>query len=281
MNEKLKNLDLFLNKYRTMPIYYIVYSNRRCSVDIQINNLLVEKVTECETNGGTAITINHSIFKSGKQNVMVKLSPLYDQNKITENVPFTMKIGYKDYKENGTPWHWILEMPHIQISNNGIPEYFYQADFEANVPYETYGYLNCIDLRQISNIENIVVEKFNEIRTLILNKQYEILQQIQLNKYYELALSLYQKSDDVLKNWQDDIEKYEKANTDDYLEIKDYCIKFYAGGRLVTLEKQTKEFGWFDSALMYIKESDTEWECTSFTMYWGMLKTGNDLVLIR
>lgn len=282
---KIETLDSLLNEYQTKPVYYIVYSNRGCLVDIQVNGFSTEKIMNEEATGEAAVTINTNILRSGKQKVSVKLTPLPEDKVITESKPFTMKIGYQDsmeeLDENADTWHWVLEMPRIEVPENGLEVYEYNGEFEANVPYNAIGYSDCIDLRTIPNIEEMVVKKFQEMRLLIQNRQYKTIQDIQYEKYYDIALTLYQSSSDVLQSWQDDIELYEKADKKDYLEINDYNLVFYADGRLVTLEKQTDKYGWWASALLWIKDDGEYWKGVDFPQRWGIRKGSKDLVLIR
>lgn len=274
--------------YTSKPVYYVEYSSSGCLVDIRINDSSVQKDYNPGAVGGAVITANTAILKSGKQKVTVKLIPYRDETLITEKEPFTMRIGYKDFMDSsgdeGRPWHWVMEMPPIVMPEEGLPYYEWSGEFEAKVPYQVVGWSDCIDLREIPDIEQRVVAKFNEFRQLYIDGKYDELKRLQYSKHYELAVMLYEDENDIEKDFTRSFTEAESQDKSGYQPIEDYNLVFYADGRLVTLEKYDKEFEYYhDSALLWYskKNEDGTADYHSYMLQFGIRKGTNELVLIQ
>lgn len=277
-----------MTSYTSKPVYYVEYSSRGCLVDIRINDSSIQKDYNPGAVGGAVITANTAILKSGKQKVSVRLIPYRDETLITEKEPFTLRIGYKDFMEpsgdEGRPWHWVMEMPPIVMPEEGLPYYEWSGEFEAKVPYQVVGWSDCIDLREIPDIEQRVVAKFNELRQLYIDGKYDELKRLQYSKNYELAVMLYEDENDIEKDHMRNVADGESQDKSGYQPIEDYNLVFYADGRLVTLEKYDKEFEYYhNSALLWYakKNEDGTAGYHSYLLQFGIRKGTNELVIIQ
>lgn len=274
--------------YTSKPVYYVEYSSSGCLVDIRINDSSVQKDYNPGVVGGAVITANTAILKSGKQKVTVRLIPYRDETLITEKEPFTLRIGYKDLIEpsgdEGRPWHWVMEMPPIVMPEEGLPYYEWSGEFEVKVPYQVVGWSDCIDLREIPDIEQRVVAKFNEFRQLLIDGKYDELKRLQYSKNYELAVMLYEDENDIEKDHMRNVADGESQDKSGYQPIEDYNLVFYADGRLVTLEKYDKEFKYYhNTALLWYTEEgeDGSVAYNSYLLQFGIRKGTNELVIIQ
>jgi hypothetical protein len=289
--QDMQKLDSLLASYESQPSYYVEYSNDGCLYDIRINDEYVDKIWTDLSTGGTVCPINTEILYSGKQKVSVKLLPVPGETMIRGIEPFTLRIGHKDFAEQpedgeARTWHWVLEMPKIEIPEEGIPSFEYEAEFEAQVPYRITGWLDCIDLRQIPDIEARVVTEFKRIRQLLLDEKYEEYKMLRHCKFMEIAKAFYFSSEEYQKDWEDDLREFKAASKEEWQEIEDYELVFYANGRLVTLE--SKKYDGYESALlrMVIEDSpyDQEYDDIHAKFYYlhlGIRRGTNEFILLR
>lgn len=278
-----KDLDSLVASYTTMPAYYVDYSNSGCMFEIRINDGYTEKLFDPGNSGGTLLPINTEILKSGKQTFWVRLYPNPGEKVMTAKNPFTLEIGYKDFKvESGTegrPWHSVYKMPPVVVPDSGLPYYEFSGEFEATVPYQIKGWSDCIDLREIPDIEQRVVAKFNELRELRMSKQVDKYNAIVNEKNMELAVCFYKSTSEYDSDIQDDNKNLLNKEAELYQPIEDYNLVFYCDGRLVTLE--SKKLGGFPSSLLWLKEIEGGTRYTVYDMRLGIRQGTNELIPIR
>jgi hypothetical protein len=277
----LKNLDSLLVSYATRPVYYARYGNAGCLFEIRINDVYTEKLTEKGDIGGTLTTINTEILHSGKNTVTVRLYPNPGETVIVDKEPFHLKIGYKDFSlpEGERPWTWVLEMPLVEVPDEGLPYYEYTAEFETKVPYSITGWSDCIDLREIPDIEQRVVDEFKRIRRMFVNQDWTEIEKLLSYKYYDIAVPLYQSSERFTQERADNREDVMESDPQYWQEIEDYELVFYANGRLVTLE--SKKEGGSPSAILWLKKTEKSIKYLYFDMRIGIRKGTNELIPIR
>lgn len=61
-------------------------------------------------------------------------------------------------------WHKVFELPEIKIPEEGLPQIEIEKEFEAQVPYEIKIWDEYVDLREISDIEQKMVEEYERIK---------------------------------------------------------------------------------------------------------------------
>ena len=283
--KNMKTLDALVKSYRTIPNYYIYFTNVGCLYEIRVNDILKAKIWEEGHSGGTSTPINSAILCSGRQRVSVRLYPEPGDSLITSIEPFTLKIGYKDFaEESPRPWHWVWEMPTIEMPEGGVPYYEFEGEFEATVPRVVTGWSDCIDLRNIPDIEQRVVEKFKEIRELMKSKKIEQLTELLAYKRFDIAKAFHETSRELDWKLRGLNRELEEAYPEDWQEIEDYELVFYADGRLATLE--SKKEGGYKSALLRIWEEDIDEKyyylrAVVYEMRLGIRKGTDELIPIR
>ena len=167
-----ENVDSYVYKNESRPVYYAKYGNRGCLFELRINDILITEMTKSTNIGEALITINPTIFKSGRQTVEIHLSPIEGEHVISNKKPFRLEIGYYDSTEEvdesgEATWHTVFTLPDIEIPEKGLPYIDMKGEFEANVPYQYTYWDDCVDLRTIPDIEQKIVKEYEYVRKLI------------------------------------------------------------------------------------------------------------------
>ncbi|MEN9918024.1 MAG: hypothetical protein RL662_460 [Bacteroidota bacterium] len=274
-------LDSLLATYTTRPAYYVRFGNHGCLFDLRINDVYTEKMTYPGRIGSTIEPINTEILRSGTNKVSLRIYPFPGEQVITEQKPFHLEIIYKDFAlpAGKRPWHSVLQMPAITVPAEGLPYYEYEAEFEAEVPYQVTGWSDCIDLRKVPNIEQKLVTEFKRIRQLMVDHKFEDLRKMLETKHYDIGVPLYQSSAYREELWEEYIADIKEAEADEWQPIEDYELVFYADGRLVTLESKKKKG--FPSAIVWIKSGGGRYRYCYFDMRLGIRKGTDKFVPIR
>lgn len=282
----MQNLDSLLNNYTTKPVYYAEFGNRGCFFEIWINGTLMYKHTEKGTIGKTAITINPYILLSGKQTMKIRLFPYPDEETITEENPFRLEIGYNDFAiapspDQQRPWNVAYTLPEIKVPEGGLPHFEVKAEFDAKVPYLIKSWIDCIDLREIPNIEKKVVAEYEYVRELMINQELYKLKEYLAFRDNELSVSLYESKEDCERKWRSYCRDISGTTIEGFQAIEDYELIFSENGRSVML-RSIKEGG-FPSALLWIKydkDNTNEYDYIFFNLCLGIRKGTDKLIAI-
>ena len=65
--ESMEYVDSYVYKNESRPVYYAKYGNRGCLFELRVNDILITEMTKSTNIGEALITINPTIFKSGRQ----------------------------------------------------------------------------------------------------------------------------------------------------------------------------------------------------------------------
>lgn len=277
-----ENVDSYVYKNESRPVYYAKYGNRGCLFELRINDILITEMTKSTNIGEALITINPTIFKSGRQTVEIHLSPIEGEHVISNKKPFRLEIGYYDSTEEvdesgEATWHTVFTLPDIEIPEKGLPYIDMKGEFEANVPYQ-YTWDDCVDLRTIPDIEQKIVKEYEYVRKLIAQKDLEQLKKYFMPSYREFAITIYQTKEDIDLSWNNTCKLIKKYSTSELQSIEEYRIVYSSNGRSVSL--RSNKYGGFPSALVFVKEvnSGAELECGYIELHLGMKKGTDKLI---
>lgn len=233
-----------LKEYSEKRIYYVQVNKGGCRVELDVNDLLLHNdFTEWGSTG--SIPMNLSILKSGKQSLLVKIYPTLQQKTLTDITRLQITVTYgktpnSSIEEQVTVLDWNLPK---EIIDQKLPYYETTLDFDAAVPYDyTYRLDGAVDLRKIPNIEQLALEKMKEIRQLYEAGDVETYWNMVFDKYSQYANSLYQTSEEISEDIEEDINDFntQKKNRE-ILPIDNYEIFFYAEGKIIILlERETR-----------------------------------------
>ena len=278
-----ENVDSYVYKNEGRPVCYAKYGNRGCLFELRVNDILITEMTKSTNIGEALITINPTIFKSGKQTIEVHLSPIKGEEVISNAKPFCLEIGYydstKEVDESGeATWHTVFTLPDIEIPEKGLPYIDMRGEFEANVPYQYTYWDDCVDLRTIPDIEQKIVKEYEYVRKLIAQKDLEQLKKYFMPSYREFAITIYQTKEDIDLSWNNTCKLIKKYSTSELQSIEEYRIVYSSNGRSVSL--RSNKYGGFPSALVFVKEvnSGAELECGYIELHLGMKKGTDKLI---
>ena len=278
-----ENVDSYVYKNESRPVYYAKYGNRGCLFELRINDILITEMTKSTNIGEALITINPTIFKSGRQTVEIHLSPIKGEDVISNAKPFCLEIGYYDSTEEvdesgEATWHTVFTLPDIEIPEKGLPYIDMKGEFEANVPYQYTYWDDCVDLRTIPDIEQKIVKEYEYVRKLIAQKNLEQLKKYFMPSYQEFAITIYQTKEDIDLSWNNTCKLIKKYSTSELQSIEEYRIVYSSNGRSVSL--RSNKYGGFPSALVFVKEvnSGAELECGYIELHLGMKKGTDKLI---
>ena len=228
-----ENVDSYVYKNESRPVYYAKYGNRGCLFELWINLKLTDELTRPRTIGETSIT--------------------------NEN-PFRLEIGYIDFaieanEDEIRPWNVVFTLPSVEVPDEGLPYIELTGEFEATVPYQIKGCSDCIDLRTLPDIEERVVKEYQYVRELIALKKIKELKEYFTERDYEAGVALYESSNDIDNYWNQHVKQRLEMFTKDELQpIEDYRLVFSGNGRSVSLRSKKKKGK--PSALLFIKQED-------------------------
>ena len=278
-----ENVDFYVYKNESRPVYYAKYGNRGCLFELRVNDILMTEMTYTTNIGEALITVNPAIFKSGKQTIEVHLSPIKGEEVISNAKPFCLEIGYydstKEVDESGeATWHTVYTLPEIEMPEKGLPYIDMRGEFEANVPYQYTYWDDCVDLRTIPDIEQKIVKEYEYVRKLIAQKDLEQLKKYFMPSYREFAITIYQTKEDIDLSWNNTCKLIKKYSTSELQSIEEYRIVYSSNGRSVSL--RSNKYGGFPSALVFVKEvnSGAELECGYIELHLGMKKGTDKLI---
>ena len=278
-----ENVDSYVYKNESRPVYYAKYGNRGCLFELRVNDILMTEMTYPTNIGEALITINPTIFKSGRQTVEIHLSPIEGEHVISNKKPFRLEIGYYDSTEEvdesgEATWHTVFTLPDIEIPEKGLPYIDMKGEFEANVPYQYTYWDDCVDLRTIPDIEQKIVKEYEYVRKLIAQKDLEQLKKYFIPSYQEFAITIYQTKEDIDLSWNNTCKLIKKYSTSELQSIEEYRIVYSSNGRSVSL--RSNKYGGFPSALVFVKEvnSGAELECGYIELHLGMKKGTDKLI---
>ena len=278
-----ENVDSYVYKNESRPVYYAKYGNRGCLFELRINDILITEMTKSTNIGEALITINPTIFKSGRQTVEIHLSPIKGEDVISNAKPFRLEIGYYDSTEEvdesgEATWHTVYTLPEIEMPEKGLPYIDMKGEFEANVPYQYTYWDDCVDLRTIPDIEQKIVKEYEYVRKLIAQKDLEQLKKYFMPSYREFAITIYQTKEDIDLSWNNTCKLIKKYSTSELQSIEEYRIVYSSNGRSVSL--RSNKYGGFPSALVFVKEvnSGAELECGYIELHLGMKKGTDKLI---
>ena len=278
-----ENVDSYVYKNESRPVYYAKYGNRGCLFELRVNDILMTEITYPTNIGEALITVNPAIFKSGKQTIEVHLSPIKGEEVISNKKPFRLEIGYYDFAEEVDEsgeriWHTVFTLPDIEIPEKGLPYIDMKGEFEANVPYQYTYWDDCVDLRTIPDIEQKIVKEYEYVRKLIAQKDLEQLKIYFMPSYHEMGITLYQTKEEIELDWKSITDIINKYSTKELQPIEEYRIVFSSNGRSVTLRSKKKNGK--PSALLFVRDvnNGVEFEYGYIELHLGM-KKGTDMLI--
>ena len=241
MEEIIQQELALTQNYTHRPAFGAQVTKNGCKLIIEVEGAQDYRFTD-NTGQSTMLPLNFLLFNAGKKNVIIKVYPRDGEDYLTKYANASVTIyraadkdtSLKDYQQ-------IAEFNLPQgLEEQKLPYYEAKLMIDVDVPF-TYDQelATSINLKNIPNIEQKIVEKYNQIRTICINKD-EI-------KYYKESIhasgivsnTTYENTYEEIKNSY----KRKPMLTDsdsritnrEFLPIENYTIQYYANGKIVAL----------------------------------------------
>lgn len=240
MNEEILS---FQNKYDEKPYYILKIQAQACFLDIFINNIPVFSIA---AQGGISneIPINYEILKSGKQNLKIRLTPLFNKTKLSKEIELDVDAGfYMVQGERNLGEYTQCEtfiLPH-DVKDLELPFFEIEVPFEAKVPWDYSKLL----------VEAQNIQKNPNARKLIdkaVLKLYDALKNKDQKTFNNLYLNLLKRQSDVMYSSDKEIKEYIEylnlSKVKKVLPLPEYEVLFFAEGKLArVISKEIDEDG--------------------------------------
>jgi hypothetical protein len=249
-------LDKQIKKYEEEPMYKMILSSSECSFAILVNDIPLYKFFGRSGGvGATSIPINWNVEKSGKQKITVRMYPKYSETeKINQILGLNAGVKFSIEKEIDGDDKTIFEFktPFKDFDGKGNGGFLYPSKtfyeetiyVDLKVPYELSVLDNAEilfteDSKKLEQLEKEVLAKYNEIRDIYMTGTKEELANVNYNKEKRLAQQMYLNEAEIKDGWDNDYQFRTDSNLDffDLKPIEKYEMKFYAEGKIITLEK--------------------------------------------
>lgn len=227
-----KNYNMNIEK----KIYYLdYYVQGIVQADLYINDIKIAN----GVNGNGYRELNPYLLKSGKNIIKLKMYRLgsnvipYFVNKDQSGTGTRIRIYTTDNKEENI--QKIKDFP-IKPLKEPIPIYEARWEFESELPYEFEGWNKAQDLSKWDKdkLKEKVVVKFKEYRERLNSGNHQEFMHLQEFSNTQIFNSLFYTEKIRIGELNTDFFELQKGIM---MPLENYTIKFYAKGKLVTLER--------------------------------------------
>ena len=227
--------------YNHRPAFGAQVTKNGCKLIIEVEGSTDYRFVD-NTGQSTMLPLNLLLLNAGKKNVIIKIFPRDGEEYITKYANASVTIfraadkdtSLKDYQQ-------IAEFNLPQgLEEQKLPYYEAKLMIDVDVPF-TYDQelATSINLKNVPNIEQKIVEKYNQIRTICINRDEIVYHREFLHSSGIVSNTTYENNYDEIKNSY----KRKPMLTDsdsritnrEFLPIKNYTIQYYANGKIVAL----------------------------------------------
>jgi len=230
-----------IKHYDNRPVYNLQVNKSGCRLLVETNDFPFGILGNFYTNKGESmmISLNKCILKSGKQNIKLKIYPREGEDFISGYAHINVKLYYNSNKDSGLKNYECLANVALpeDIVDKELPYFEMNIPFEAKVPYDFSKRLdNATDLKEIPNIEEQVLQKFEAKRDLIINASQSEYYKDEKESIIATANMLYSSQEELSEYLNVGNEIFNSNLSGKKVEpIENYEINFYNNNRLVTI----------------------------------------------
>ncbi len=236
-----KKLAKDVKRYNQQPFYWIeIIRHGGNKVLLELNGVPFGNTF---TNGSIqdkVISINENILKSGIQKLKIRVFTFSDQF-INGEPKLEVVVGHTpDIRKRDAEPQYITKT--VSLPDSVLNSNYWETEltFEANVPWDFSARLeNAQDLRDIPNIENMILKKYEDLRQQLIDCDIASVYYDRLQNFIVTYTTNYITSyEDILNEIDDEeIKIAVKPNHPErkvYL-IKNYELAFYKEGKIANL----------------------------------------------
>ena len=229
-------------QYKQEPFYYVGIYSANIKWELFVNDVQMFAHYQGKITS-PIVPLNYRILGSGKQKITFRIYPPNGQAVLGKYASFRMRLFYnKNFRDNEDPEIPILnfELPYEETKD--LPYFEKSFEFEAQVPYQITGWTKSKDLTKVPDLEQKVVKKIEELRTILENKDSEAYFQAVMPRWKEQFIFLYATQQEIENFFQE----YSLTNGEfskifddiQILPIEDYQIILEPNNRLVKLRQK-------------------------------------------
>ena len=229
-------------QYKQEPAYYVGIYSANIKWELFVNDVQMFAHYQGKITS-PILPLNYRILGSGKQKITFRIYPPNGQAVLGKYASFRMRLYYrKNFRDKEIPEIHILnfELPYEQTKD--LPYFEKSFEFEAEVPYQITGWTKSKDLTKVPDLEQKVVKKIEELRTILENKDTEAYFQAVMPKLKEKFICLYATQQEIENYFQEyslTSGEFSKIFDDiQILPIEDYQIILEPNNRLVKLRQK-------------------------------------------
>lgn len=240
IEKKMTNEELpKINSYTTHPYYAVQINKGGCTFETVVNDL--HHYSYMKKGGFTSLVpLNLNILKSGKQQLKVKVYPDQGKTKLDEGSYIDVEVRFfKDVNDPTTEFTSVLKfsLPK-EVKDKGLPYFEVELPFMAAVPYDHSDRLtNAQVIKKDKATEGKIILDYNEARKLIEKLDANALNKLTAERDHILADVFYyspQQVQGLMASTKDNLEPDATVKP-----IADYQVVYYAGGKVVSLERKS------------------------------------------
>ena len=229
-------------QYKQEPFYYVGIYSANIKWELFVNDVQMFAHYQGKITS-PIVPLNYRILGSGKQKITFRIYPPNGQAVLGKYASFRMRLYYrKNFRDKEDPEIPILnfELPYEETKD--LPYFEKSFEFEAEVPYQMTGWTKSKDLTKVPDLEQKVVKKIEELRTILENKDTEAYFQAVMPKLKEKFICLYATQQEIENYFQEyslTSGEFSKIFDDiQILPIEDYQIILEPNNRLVKLRQK-------------------------------------------
>ena len=172
LEEIAKHEFSLLTDYKTKPMYYLQINKSACRVLVRVDDIPLGYQFVRDGGQSMLYPINDCLMKSGKHSYSVEVYPMKGRPYITKDAWVNIKPVYLAHKDDSLQKATIigkeLSLPK-NIEEQKLAHYATSNTLEATLPFDYSSRLTqASDLRKLSNLEDLVVRRYDEIRQYIV-----------------------------------------------------------------------------------------------------------------
>ncbi|QNK63443.1 hypothetical protein H7F33_02725 [Pedobacter sp. PAMC26386] len=263
-----------VNSYSVHPYYAVQINKGGCTFETLVNDL--HHYSYMKKGGfSSLVPLNLNILKSGKQTMKLKVFPDQGKTRFDDESYMDIEIRcFKDVADQTGDFTSVLKfsLPK-EVKEKGLPYFEIELPFVASVPYDhSERLVNAEVLKKDKATEDKIIAKYNEVRKLIEKLDAGALNKLTADRDNILADVFYYTPDQVKElaaSTAGDLEPDAKVQP-----VADYQIVYYAGGKVVSLERRSDKGPILHSILNAGKPNK---EIISFDMMFYQPKGAADL----
>ena len=241
MEEIIQQELALTQNYTHRPAFGAQVTKNGCKLIIEVEG--GQDYRFIDNNGqSTMLPLNVLLFNAGKKNVIIKVYPRDGEDYLSKYANASVTIyraadkdtSLKDYQQ-------IAEFNLPQgLEEQKLPYYEAKLMIDVDVPF-TYDQelAASVNLKNVPNIEQKIVEKYNQIRTICINRDEIAYHREFLHSSGIVSNTTYENTYEEIKNSYKMkpmlIDSDSRITNHEFLPIENYTIQYYANGKIVAL----------------------------------------------